>query len=222
MILKYSDFRGADIQASGGHQSEWEELQDVLSSLNLHLKASDQAGIQGKPIFDVVGTNEHIKLHLQEKNWSANVKIPKEFEFLGTDFDFSKNGVIVEAQFSNYPFLMNNVLRAQLFFKSKTPLLEEPTSLVIIITKAHMFPASNSTLYYEQGAKQLAALAKYQVFDVPIRLVGLFESLNSEIVAKWSEYENPRYSRTPLFRTNRRCRIRAGANRRSRAQLELL
>ena len=98
--------------------------------------------------------------------------------------DFSKNGVIVEAQFSNYPFLMNNVLRAQLFFKSKTPLLEEPTSLVIIITKGHMFPASNSTLYHEQGAKQLAALAKYQVFDVPIRLVGLFESLNSEIVAK--------------------------------------
>lgn len=42
-----------------------------------------------------------------------------------------------------------------------------------------MFPASNSTLYYEQAVNQLTALIKYQVFDVPIRLIGLFEQQNT-------------------------------------------
>ncbi|MEH2284834.1 MAG: hypothetical protein V7K90_26540 [Nostoc sp.] len=58
---------------------------------------------------------------------------------------------------SNYPFLLNNTLRSELFFKAKTEFVGYPTNLVIIVTKALMFPASNSTLYYEQAVNQLTA-----------------------------------------------------------------
>ncbi len=188
----------------------------------LHIKASDQAGIQGNPIFDPVGTNEYIKAALVNLGWQANIPISAEYSFLGTDVDFGKSGVIVESQFSNYPFLLNNTLRSELFFKAGTIFAGEPTQLVILITKALMFPASNSTLYYEQAVRQLTALAKYNVFDVPIRLVGLFEEENITIPVIWTVYSSTRYSRKVETRISRQCQIKPGKSARSRCILHLL
>ena len=187
----------------------------------LHIKASDQAGIQGRPIFDPVGTNEFIKSELSSRGWRSNIPIPKQFDFLGTDVDFGKSGVLIEAQFSNYPFLLNNTLRSELFYKAEIPLGGEPTEVVAIITKAHMFPASNSTLYFEQAQNQLAELFRYNVFDVPIRLIGLFEELNKKVTAIFTEYENPRYSRTVVERKEMRCSIQRGRSSRSRCNIVL-
>ncbi|MBC6421058.1 MAG: hypothetical protein GDA43_25880 [Hormoscilla sp. SP5CHS1] len=119
----------------------------------LHLKASSQAGLQGYPIFDPVGTNEYIKTELVNLGWKPNISIPKQYNFLGTHIDAGKAGAIVENQFSNYPFLLNNTIRSEFFFKAETRFSGSATKLVIIITKAHMFPASNSTLYYEQAVR---------------------------------------------------------------------
>ncbi|MDZ8031252.1 hypothetical protein [Nostoc sp. DedSLP04] len=85
-----------------------------------------------------------------------------------------------------------------------------------------MFPASNSTLYYEQAVNQLTALAKNQVFDVPIRLVGLFEQQNTIVPIIWTEYLSKRYSRTVNTRVNRQCQIIAGRSARSRCLINLL
>lgn len=85
-----------------------------------------------------------------------------------------------------------------------------------------MFPASNSTLYYEQAVNQLTALAKYQVFDLPIRLVGLFEQQNTIVPIIWTEYLSKRYSRTVNTRVSRECEIIAGRSARSRCLLRLL
>ena len=75
--------------------------------MNLHLKQSDQAGIQGSLIFDPVGTNEFVKTRLRRhENWLANPPIPDQLGFLGTDVDFVVNGMLVEIQFSNRPFLL--------------------------------------------------------------------------------------------------------------------
>jgi len=174
-----------------------------VKSMPLHFKASDQARKQGQPIFDPVGTNEYIKAALAPHGW-RRLLIPAEFSFLGIDVDFGKNGVLAEAQFSNYPFLLNNTIRSELFYKSKIALAGASIKLAIIITKAHMFPASNSTLYYEQAVHQLASLAKYKVFDVPIRLVGLFVDRTGIIPAVWTGYTATRYSRTVEVRTDRR------------------
>jgi hypothetical protein len=167
----------------------------------LFLKASDQKGKQGKPIFDPIGSNEHIKTALTAAplNWTK-IEIPEDQAFLGQDVDYGKNGTLVEAQFSNYPFLLNNVIRSQLFFQGKLKLGGLNVTDVVIITKARMFPASNSTLYFEQAKQQLTAMMKLKLFTVPVRLVGVFDAEDGAITATWTKYVNPRYSRTVLIR----------------------
>ncbi|HEY7155414.1 MAG TPA: hypothetical protein VH575_15740 [Gemmataceae bacterium] len=203
IILEITDFNDAGSLLNRNFKSEWKEIKGALETMPLHLKASDQAGKQGRPIFDPVGTNEAIKAALTPHGWQR-IPIPTEFDFLGVGVDFGKNGVIAEVQFSNYPFLLNNTIRSELFFKSKIALTEKATKIAVIITKAHMFPASNSTLYYEQAVHQLTSLAKYKVFDVPIRLVGLFAERTGIIPAVWTGYTATRYSRTVELREGRR------------------
>jgi hypothetical protein len=220
MQLNFRDFNGAAELIAGPFQPLWNELQAVLAATPLHLKASDQANIQGRAIFDPVGTNQHVADQLGPLGWAVKIPIPGDFSFLGTDVDFGKNGVVIEVQFSNYPFLLNNVLRSELFFRAATIFHTEATRLIVIVTKAGMFPSSNSTLYYEQAVNQLTALAQHGVFTVPIRLVGLFE--NTGIVeATWTDYSAARYSRTIIARSRRRFTITAGRAGRCRIEPEI-
>lgn len=218
VLLQTTDFNAADIVIQASYGRPWHELKSVLEAMPLHLKASDQAGIQGTPIFDPVGTNEHIKAQLVERGWNSSIPIPAEYSFLGTDVDFGNEGMLVEVQFSNYPFLLNNTIRSELFFKAGLELGGHRTGAAVIITKAQMFPASNSSLYYEQAVKQLTALAKSRVFDVPIRLVGLFERTEERIEVCFTNYGG-RYSRTVGTRTTRTYVINPGGRTRHRLQL---
>lgn len=156
-----------------------------------------------------------------EFGWKANIPIPSEYKFLGTDVDFGKAGVIVESQFSNYSYLLNNILRSEFFFKAGTVFASEPTQLVVLITRANIFPASNSTLYYEQAVEQLTAFAEHQILDIPIRLVGLFENKNSTISVTWTVYSSPRYRKVQT-RETRQCQIISGESTRSRCKINLL
>lgn len=221
MIIKYADFNGAAGIFGAAAATEWSDLEQVLTRLPVHLKASDQKGREGSAIFDVVGTNEIVKRDLLARGWSAGLPIPREFSFLGTDVDFCKASVLTEVQFSNYPFLLNNTIRTELFFKAGVSFTGVRVGAAVIVTKAHMFPASNSTLYYEQGLQQLTALARHGVFDVPIRLVGLFESYGT-VDCVWTAYDNPRHSRTVSSRTTRQCQIASGSTNRSRASITLI
>lgn len=196
MKVDVTDYNGAGNIIHGSFNNEWQDIFATISGMPLHLKASDQRGKQGTPIFDPVGTNQYIKDELVEKGWANNIPIPKQYNFLGTDIDFGKEGMLVEVQFSNYPFLLNNTVRSELFYKSGMNIDGVPMKMAVIIAKAHMFPSSNSTLYYEQAKNQLNELSKNGVFDVPIRLVGLFEDYNTSIPIRFTTYSDPRYSRT--------------------------
>jgi hypothetical protein len=196
VLIEYVDYNGADVLLGEAYAPDWHDLSQVIAGMPLHLKASDQAGLEGNAIFDPVGTNAHLKRELVKRGWTAGHVIPEGFAFLGTDVDFVKGGLLGEAQFSNYPFLLNNVIRSELFYKSKTLFSGMPFEVVVIITKGKMFPASNSTLYYEQARSQLNELAKHRVFDAPIRLVGLLETPGSVVEAAWTTYHATRYSRT--------------------------
>jgi len=220
MLIRYQDFNDADTVISDRYNAYWQEIAQVLSGLRLHLKASDQAGLQGTAIFDAVGTNSAIKQALVSYLWHP-VPIPEEYRFLGTGIDFGKTGAILEVQFSHYAFILNNLLRGELFFKARTALLGQATDLVVIVTKAHMFPASQGTLYYEQAVSQLAALAKFSVFTVPLRVVGLYEPEAGIVPVIWTDYHAKRQSRTVVTQQDRRCEIRRGTSPRSRCVLHL-
>ncbi|MHC5862208.1 restriction endonuclease [Nostoc sp.] len=188
----------------------------------LHVKPSDQRGIQGELIFDPVGTNEYIKNALVKLKWQNNILIPAEYRFLGKEIDFAKAGIILEIQFSNYPFLLNNTLRSELLYKAGTIFAKYSTKLVIIITKAQMFPASNSTLYYEQAAQQLRALIQNHVFDVPIRLIGLFEQRDTMTSVISSVYQEKRYSRIVQTRISCWGQLISGRLGTSRCKIHLI
>lgn len=220
MNLILSDYNGAEKTFEKTSRREWTELQDVLQRLPLCLKASDQAGKQGSPIFDPVATNAFIRDKLNaDHGWATNITIPAEYSFLGTDIDAGKNGVMVEVQFSNYPFLLNNMLRGELFFQGKFKLGSRSTDAVVIVAKGQMFPASNSTLYYEQAKRQLDALAKNQVFRVPLRLVGLMSPVKDGVPAVWTD-GGARYSRDLSKQRNVVCDIRPGLGGRCRIAVQ--
>ena len=207
MNLVITDYNSSDAVVKNDCTREWRELEKVLKACRLYLKASDQARKQGSPIFDPVATNEYIRNRLRDDHgWATNIPISGEYAFLGTDIDAGKNGVMVEVQFSNYPFLLNNMPRAELFFQGKFQVGGRATALAIIATKGGMFPASNSTLYYEQAKKQLDALAKNKVFRVPLRLIGLESPREKNVPAVWTGYE-ARYSRDTSKQKEIRCDI---------------
>lgn len=196
MLIEHEDFNGAERHISEKYQSQWADVVRITRSLPLHVKASDQAGIQGEPIFDAVGTNAYLKEEFDKRGWKSRILIPKEYKALGKDVDFGKGGLIIEVQFSNYPFLLNNLFRSEMFFRSGVPLAEDPTELLVIITKSVMFPAPQATLYYEQAVEQVETLARYGVFNIPTRIVGLLEKKDAIVDAEWTTYGAARYSRT--------------------------
>jgi hypothetical protein len=219
MNLAVRDYNGADRIFSKASRKEWTQLEAVLAELPLCLKPSDQAGRQGSPIFDPVATNAFIRDRLRERfGWKTNIPISSEYRFLGLDVDAGKNGVMLEVQFSNYPFLLNNMLRGELFYKGRFSIGEQATSVALIVTKGGMFPASNSTLYYEQASQQLDALAKNKVFTVPLRLVGLMGPQKGNIKALWTE-AGVRYSRDLSSQRNVVCEIQPGGGLRCRIQI---
>ena len=220
MRILTSDYNGSTRVIETECRKEWTEVKSVLKEIPLHLKSSGQASIQGTTIFDPVGTNEAIKNRLEARGWKTNVQIPTELRFLGTDVDFVKNATVVEVQFSNYPFLLNNILRAQLFHRRKLKLDSHAIRLLIVITKTHIFPAANSTLYYEQGSRQLTSLTDYSLIDIPVRLVGLSVAINRQVKCIWSKYEER--SRTPSVRDSKRCILRRGRTQKSRCRVDLV
>jgi len=220
MKVVHKDFNSASDKISTYYAQEWRQIKQVLSSMPLHVKASRQAGIEGTLIFDPVGTNDFIKKHLGSKDWKINYKIPEKLAFLGTDVDFVKKGLILEAQFSNYPFLLNNIVRSELFSKEMLKLDTESIDALVVIAKARMFRASNSTLYFEQAVNQLAALEKIKVFSLPVRLVGLFENVGSTVTAVRTNYGSTR-ARKVKKQAQIKCRISKGKRETSRCILRV-
>jgi len=173
------------------------EVMSVLSAMPLYVKKSDQAGKQGRLIFDPVGANAHLEKKLIRRKWASKVPIPKAQQALGTDVDFGKSGHLVEVQFSNYPFFLNNVNRTNVLFANKTE-LDGMGRIVaaIIVTKAKLFEASNSTLYYEQAMEQTRFLVGGKTVAVPLRVIGLMADRGTTISSILTHYHTPRYSRT--------------------------
>ena len=213
MQTRIADFNDATSLVSACFKAEWASLRKVLKAMPLHLKASDQSGITGTPIFDVKGTNAYLSKELNAADWKRR-NLPLEHREWGRHADFERNGVVLEIQFSNYPFLANNLLRTEVFRKEKTRLGSQPVALLIVVCKAGMFPASQSTLYYEQAKAQLEDLEKHKLTRLPIRLVGLFSPQRTPTTALWTKYTARRHARKQSTQTTRECKLLPSEGRR--------
>ena len=214
MRTRYTDFNGADAAIASMYATPWAELEGVLAAMPLHLKASEQDGIQGNATFDPVGTNDYIAQALKALNWSGKIPIPEAFGSFGTDVDFAKQGMIVEVQFSNYPFLLNNTIRSQMFVRDGIVFHGAPTGVIVIVAKSGMIPSANSSLYYEQAVNQLTALATQGVLTAPLRMVSLYEE-PGQVNATWTTYPG-RTSRTIHGRETRTVTVTQGSGMKAR------
>jgi hypothetical protein len=207
MDYKLRDFNDAAAYFGGPGSAEWIDIASILAELRLHLQASDQAGRVGSPIFDPKGTNAALTELARARGW-VTVPVPVELTMFGTDWDAGKGSTLAEWQFSNYPFLWNNVIRTQAVMSGKVPLEGvDQTRALVVVTKGGEFPASNSTLYYEQAEAQLEAVFKTGSFSLPVRLVGLTVPADADCVeAVWSIYSN-RYGRAPTSRDSQLMRV---------------
>lgn len=196
MNFSIKDFNNSDLFFSNPlNASLWSELETTIKSLVLQVKKSDQAGKQGELVFNPVGTNSALEEMLQPLGWEK-IPLPGNYAFFGLGIDFGKMNVCVEAQFSNYPFLLNNALRSEVLFRDKVPLVggHEMQALVIITKRKH-FPSANSTLHFEQACEHLTGLSTHRLFSIPVRLIGLDTDNDSRVNALLSEYSTSRYSR---------------------------
>lgn len=208
MEIELTDYNDAGKAIEKQFAKEFEELASALKSMPLFLKNSDQREHIGRLNFDPVATNGFLKESLQTTGWRINVPIPSKYSPLGTGVDFAKRGLILEAQFSNYPFLINNIVRTELFFQSKLELLAgSPVGLMIIISKSKLYPSANSSLYYEQAKSQLQFMAENSIFEIPLRLIGLKTKQTQNVNAVWTGYSANRYSRTVASRKDIRVDI---------------
>lgn len=164
-----------------------EEVESVLKKLTLTVKLSGQAGKSSKYVFDPIAANGFITNGLFAKAWER-IPIPSTWRPLGKDIDAGKLGVWGEIQFSNYPFFINNIVRANAMFlaKESLPPMGRINS-VVIVTKSKMFDAAQSTLYYEQAVNQLELLASQ--ITVPVRIYGLTVPFGAKVNAVATKYQ---------------------------------
>jgi hypothetical protein len=195
MEFELTDFNGSDAYYGGDGAGEWRDIDNILRRKPIFLQGSGQAGRIAMPIFDPKATNAYLRAESEKLGWRV-VRVPKDLTAFGVDWDAGKGSSLAEWQFSNYPFLWNNIIRTEVVFKDRIALLGlNPIKALIVVTKSGIFPASASTLYYEQARAQIQRLAKLGTFTIPIRLVGLtLKPGTKAVTVTWSDYP-ARYSR---------------------------
>lgn len=213
MLIKIVDYNKADVIIKNNFSEEWSELEPILLNMPLYVKESQQKGKDNQLTFDPIGTNKHLGDELTKKNWCQNISIPKKFSALGTDIDFGKNHIVLESQFSNYPFLSNNILRSEIMFRAHQNIDKiGEIKLLIILTKDHAIPSANSSLYCQQARNQV----KYSelIFKLPIRLISLNCKKNEKIKAVKNNYKG-RYSRDLINDEKINCELIIKENRKT-------
>jgi hypothetical protein len=197
MYFMVEDFNDAGDHFDGRGSARWSEIEQVLMDLTPQMQASDQARKIGDPIFDPKATNAALTQAASLWRWSK-IPVPPSLQPFGNDWDAGKGSVLAEWQFSNYPFLWNNIIRTEAIFQSQATLPGlQPIDALIIVTKSGTFPASNSTLYFEQALAQIDTVTALGVFTVPIRLVGLTIPPGATTMeCDWNIYTG-RYARAP-------------------------
>jgi hypothetical protein len=190
------------------------ELEKALTQLDVYVKPSGQEGRDKFLVFDPIGTNKALAALLDKKGW-VKFPIPTQFKAFGKDVDFAKNGLLAEAQFSNYPFFANNVLRSELLYRQPSPPADQRVTSVLIITKGVIFDSAQSTLYYEQAVKQLQLLGTQRIIQIPVRVIGLMGEAGVNLRAVQTLYSKSQ-SRTTAKEQPGFCRIELASRAQSR------
>ncbi len=86
MQIRFTDYNDSNSVIATRFSAEWGEIEETLQALPVHLQPSDEATIQGTPIFDPKATNVAIKNQLgaDPRNWHS-LPVPAEYQSLGSN-----------------------------------------------------------------------------------------------------------------------------------------
>lgn len=208
--VQWQDFNGVKQLLSDEAAKEWADILKAAEDMPLYLKGSLQKNKSGHLIFDPVATNAYLERVLGSSGWISGPSVPPAVRFLGSDVDFAKNGIMLEAQFSNYPFFLNNVIRSDIFKRAGIKLGHKTVKALVLLTKTGRLPASNSTLYYEQSVEQANGLSKFNMFGIPMRVTNLSVDPGHEVPSVQTIYPD-RTSRTIKEQINGLCLVERGS-----------
>jgi hypothetical protein len=74
---------------AGPGAPEWRDLAAVVSAMTLQLQASDQAGLDRRPIFDPKATNLYLTNAFQDSGW-RKIPVPVDLTEFDLDWDAGK------------------------------------------------------------------------------------------------------------------------------------
>jgi len=189
------DFNGAERYYHGSGAREWTDLNEIVTEMPLYLQGSLQAGRIGSAVFDPKATNLHLKAKLRQE-----VGGPSQSQE-------TSRRLVTTGTAARVKRLLSGSSRT-IVHKTRLKLPEmSPIKGLIIVTKSGLFPAAQSSLYFEQAEAQLASATALGIFTIPIRLVGLtIKSQVDEYEAVWTEYAD-RTSRTALRKVRIRTKV---------------
>ncbi|MCW6037040.1 hypothetical protein K4A83_12290 [Spirulina subsalsa FACHB-351] len=81
---------------------------------------------------------------------------------------FPSEWMEVEQTLCSMPFLLNNIIRSEVLFKSKLALNSHSVALIVLVTKFDILPSANSSLHYTQAVEQLLVIETSNIFSLPI------------------------------------------------------
>jgi hypothetical protein len=217
VLIRHYDINGFAKKAPAALVAE---VEDVLKKMNLHVKLSNEKGKKDRLVFNPKGTNAHMKVHLAKKGWKNDIPIPADLSAFGIHVDHGKGGLLVETQFSNYPFFPNNVVRAHLFHARGTNFATMgKVEAALIVTKCKMFDASQSTLYYEQAVEQLKIMDALGLVKVPMRIVGVCVDRGVAVSAVESTYKEKNWDRKAIKHQTIKVRVGEPDHERGRERI---
>ncbi|WUH93457.1 hypothetical protein OG900_27325 [Streptomyces sp. NBC_00433] len=189
MDFETADFSGATEYFAGPGSAYWSDLAYVIG--HLRLQPSGEDGMTGNPNFGPKATNRILTEQAALLGWEK-IPVPDSPKAaFGLDWDAGRGAVLVEWQFSNYPFLWNNIIRSQVAVHRSLLLqgMDSVPQALVVVTKSGCPPASRSTLYFEQAKAQLGMAAEALDLDIAVRLVGLTIPAGCATVdADWNTY----------------------------------
>lgn len=179
---------GLDIFESN-HPKHLEEVEEVLSETDYHVKHCNQDEREHELIFDPVGTNKFLQEGYESQGWQTGVNLKAPGYSSGRDIDLFKQPVAGEIQFSHYTSLDSDMNRLQRLYEDRLSLEnDEDVEAGVVIVVIPDMPTSQSVSHFQQA---IGRAAPESLVSIPTLIFGITVPNTGEEVT-YNYYPKPR------------------------------
>jgi hypothetical protein len=173
VVSEYSHLGGLEVLKSN-FADEYQEILDVISSVQPEVKYSKDKTKMGKAMYDQKVINKQFKTSFSDKKYEA-VKDKYSVDYLDgsgksyktfKETDFVKGKVGIEVQFGKYAFMLYDLIKFQYFFNKR----KISVGVEIVATKAMVDYMDTGVSFAEQLVSDIERLDRHFP-SVPIAII---------------------------------------------------